>query len=173
MAAKLAAYVRRNHLGLIAIFIALGGTAYAANKVGSNDIAKNAVRSKHIKAKQVRPGDVSPALREICPAGTARRERLCVQPIGQDNVTFEVAHITCARADLRMPSRAESEYLGENVAIPGIGPLDDYWVDAVTDGDGSQPVAIKGADGNGSVGVADVTSESSQTLCVTDPLESG
>jgi hypothetical protein len=42
-----------------ALLIALGGTAYAAVKIGADDIKKNAVRSKHIKANQVKLSDVA------------------------------------------------------------------------------------------------------------------
>jgi hypothetical protein len=50
-------HLKRNAYGLVAVFIALGGGAYAATKVGPNDIATNAVRSKHIKAGNVKPPD--------------------------------------------------------------------------------------------------------------------
>ena len=40
-------------------FIVLGGGAYAATKIGPNDIAKNAVRSKHIKDGQVKRADLN------------------------------------------------------------------------------------------------------------------
>ena len=46
-------HIRSNVYGLLAVFIALGGTAWAASKIGPNDIAKNAVRAKHIKNSQV------------------------------------------------------------------------------------------------------------------------
>ncbi len=47
-------YVRSNHLGLLAIFIALGGTSYAAvklpkNSVGAKQIKKNAVTGTKVK----------------------------------------------------------------------------------------------------------------------------
>ena len=50
-------YIRQHHLALIALFVALSGTAYATSKIGPNDIARNAVRSKHIKNGQVKRGD--------------------------------------------------------------------------------------------------------------------
>jgi hypothetical protein len=49
MEASISGYVRRHHLGLVAIFIALTGTAWAGTKVTSQDIQKNAVRAKHVK----------------------------------------------------------------------------------------------------------------------------
>ena len=49
-----------NVMATIAVFIALGGGAYALTRgeVKSKHIAKNAVRTKHIKNKQVRTGDL-------------------------------------------------------------------------------------------------------------------
>jgi hypothetical protein len=49
-----------NVMSVIAVFIALGGSAYAVIKIGPKNIRKNAVRSKHIKQGQVKPGDLAP-----------------------------------------------------------------------------------------------------------------
>jgi catabolite regulation protein CreA len=51
-------YLRQNVLGLIAIFIALGGTAYAANTVGSSDIIDDSILSADIKTNNVRSDDI-------------------------------------------------------------------------------------------------------------------
>lgn len=71
-------YLRSNILGLVAIFIALSGTAWAAATIGANDIKDNAVRSKHIKGAQVRGQDVDAAQVQLrvggaCPEGQAIR----------------------------------------------------------------------------------------------------
>lgn len=58
MIARIAAHLSRNVYGLIAIFIALGGTAYAAATIGARDIKPDAVRAKHIKEGNVRSADV-------------------------------------------------------------------------------------------------------------------
>jgi hypothetical protein len=42
----------------IALFVALGGTAYAANTVGSKDIIDNSVQSKDIKDQTVSTKDI-------------------------------------------------------------------------------------------------------------------
>ncbi len=47
-----------NVMSTVACFVALGGGAYAASKIGSQDIKRNAVLSKHIKGNQVKGGDV-------------------------------------------------------------------------------------------------------------------
>ena len=53
MFSKLLVYVRQHHLGMLALFIALSGTAYAAtlprNSVGPRQIKKNAVNSAKVK----------------------------------------------------------------------------------------------------------------------------
>jgi len=53
MAAGLVSYLRRHHIGLLALCIALTGTAYAAtlpkNSVGSKQLKSNAVTSQKIK----------------------------------------------------------------------------------------------------------------------------
>ena len=41
-------YLRRHHAGLIALFVALGGTSYAAATVGSQDIQSRAVETRHL-----------------------------------------------------------------------------------------------------------------------------
>ena len=50
---SLASYVRRHHIGLLALFVALGGTAYAVQQA-----PKDSVVSKSIKDGQVKPRDV-------------------------------------------------------------------------------------------------------------------
>jgi hypothetical protein len=47
-----------NVMATLAVFLVLGGGAYAASKIGPNDIAKNAVRSKHIKRGNVKRSDL-------------------------------------------------------------------------------------------------------------------
>ncbi len=46
-------------VALLALAIALGGTAYAANKIGSNQIKKNAVTTAKIKGKAVKTGKIA------------------------------------------------------------------------------------------------------------------
>jgi hypothetical protein len=53
MLATLVSYLRRHHLGLLALFVALSGTAYAAtlprNSVGTAQLKRNAVTSAKVK----------------------------------------------------------------------------------------------------------------------------
>jgi hypothetical protein len=58
MLARIGSYVRRHHIGLLALFIALGGSAYAAtalprNSVGARQIKKNAVSSVKVRDRSL------------------------------------------------------------------------------------------------------------------------
>ncbi len=58
MLSKLVRYLGNNVLGLMALFVALGGTAYAVNTVGSTDIIDGEVRSIDIRNDDIQSGDV-------------------------------------------------------------------------------------------------------------------
>ncbi len=58
MQSRISDHLRSNVIGYLALFVALTGTAYAANKVGTKDIKKGAVKSKQIGDNQVRSNDV-------------------------------------------------------------------------------------------------------------------
>src|SRR5687767_8073044 len=48
-----------NVTSILALFVALGGTVYAAATIGPSDIKRNAVRAKHIKSGNVKRADVA------------------------------------------------------------------------------------------------------------------
>jgi hypothetical protein len=53
------AYLRRHHLGLLALMVALGGTAYAANSVNSSDVKNETIRSADIKDNAITADDLN------------------------------------------------------------------------------------------------------------------
>jgi hypothetical protein len=61
---KLARYIGRHHLGLLALFVALGGTSYATvvnvprGSVGTLELKRNAVKAAKIAPNAVRTGHV-------------------------------------------------------------------------------------------------------------------
>jgi hypothetical protein len=59
--ATLVSYVRRHHLGMLALFVALSGTAYAAtlprNSVGTAQLKRNAVTSAKVKPRSLLGSD--------------------------------------------------------------------------------------------------------------------
>jgi hypothetical protein len=54
MSSRIRAHILSNVVGYVAVFIALSGTAYAVDKIGSEDIKKGAVKSKHVKKGAVK-----------------------------------------------------------------------------------------------------------------------
>lgn len=58
MQSRLVKHVRSNIIAYLALFVALGGTAYAAEKIGTKDIKDGAVRSKQIGDNRVRSKDI-------------------------------------------------------------------------------------------------------------------
>ncbi len=48
-------FVRRNLIALVALFLALGGTAYAANTVRSSDIVDGTIKTQDLSNKAVTP----------------------------------------------------------------------------------------------------------------------
>jgi len=63
--AKLRAYLKRHHVALLALFVALGGTSYAAinlprNSVGGKHLKRNAVTSAKVKNRTLKARDFAP-----------------------------------------------------------------------------------------------------------------
>jgi hypothetical protein len=59
MLRKLRAHFRQQFVGYLALFVALGGSAYAAATIGPSNIQNDAVRSRHIKNGQVKNPDLA------------------------------------------------------------------------------------------------------------------
>src|SRR3954447_23380786 len=51
-------YIRRNHLALVALFIALGGTSYAAAKLPRNSVGTKQVINRSLLAKDFKKGQL-------------------------------------------------------------------------------------------------------------------
>jgi len=71
-------YVRRHHLALLALFVALGGTSVAAsnallprNSVGTLQLKNNSVNSAKVKNASLRAADFAPGQIPAGPAGPA------------------------------------------------------------------------------------------------------
>jgi hypothetical protein len=58
---RFSSYLRRHHLALLALFVALGGSAYAAGQIKSSDIKNSAIVSKDIKNNTIKGADVNEA----------------------------------------------------------------------------------------------------------------
>ena len=58
MPSRITDHIRSNIVAYLALFVALGGTAYAADKIGTRDIKNGAVKSKQIGDDKVRSKDI-------------------------------------------------------------------------------------------------------------------
>jgi len=65
-------FLRQNAIAFLALVIALSGTAYAAHRIGAQDIKRNAVRSPHIKNGQVKGADLAKGIKQQIAAGLTR-----------------------------------------------------------------------------------------------------
>ena len=99
MAAGFVSYLRRHHIGLVALCIALTGTAYAAtlprNSVGGAQLKKNAVTSPKVKNRSLLAKDFAPGQLPAGPRGPAgsrgeRGERGPAGAAGATKVTVRV-----------------------------------------------------------------------------------
>jgi hypothetical protein len=102
--AGLGRYIRRHHIGLLALFVALGGTAWA--------LERNEVKSRHIAPGAVKRSDTNDQLRLKCPGGTRYHEGACI----------EIA-VRPAKAN---QSNARSDCLDEGRRLPTLGELENF-----------------------------------------------
>ena len=145
----LGAYTRRNYLALLALFVALGGTAFAAHKIGSKDIARNAITAKHVKANAIKAKHIREAAvgaSELapdavtqsavapgavggddlrCPPGLALRAGLCFETTPRPPADWDAAVADCAQSGLRLPSVPEGYLALASYPTPQVQT--DYW----------------------------------------------
>jgi len=73
--ATLRAYLRRHHVALLALFVALGGTSYAAIRLPANSVTSTTVKDRSLLAKDFRRGQLPAGARgddgDRGPAGPA------------------------------------------------------------------------------------------------------
>ena len=95
-------YIRRHHIGLLALFVALGGTALALDR--------NEVKSRHIAPGQVKRSDTSDKLRLKCPGGTRYHDGACIETAVRPAPATQVnARSDCLDDGRRLPTFGELE----------------------------------------------------------------
>lgn len=73
--------IRRHGIGILALLVALSGTAYAANRIGAQDIKRNAIRSRHIKGGQVKFSDLAGGIRRVISSARQAPEQLEIRKV--------------------------------------------------------------------------------------------
>lgn len=123
MLRRFRAHFRHQFVGYLALFIALGGTTYAATTVGAGNIKSNAIRTRHIKNGEVNPEDLNPGLldnlRPSCPSSDLHRAGdICFEAETRPGATWLDALATCARAQRRLPTAAELALAYDHLGAP-------------------------------------------------------
>jgi hypothetical protein len=65
MRGRLGGHLRRHIVGYLALFAALGGSAYAGSLIGADDIKDDAIRSRHVKADKLNGSDIDESTLEV------------------------------------------------------------------------------------------------------------
>jgi hypothetical protein len=105
------AFTFSNVMSVIAVFIALGGTAVALrvgrNTVGSTQLKQGAVRSGDIGNRQVKPIDTARSLGFDCPPGTRYLAAVCIELATAPPADQPDAEEQCFLVGRRLPNVAE------------------------------------------------------------------
>jgi hypothetical protein len=117
--------VGQHYVGLLALFVALGGTSYAASKIDSNDIARNAIVSRHVARDALKSKDVKNIKGVDVRDGSLRGGDIARDSLGGDQVDEAALNATRVVArfhvtpNLTLTHRAGSADPPNRFAIPG------------------------------------------------------
>ena len=176
MIRKAHAHVRAQWMGALALFLVIaGGTAYAADTVGSADVIDNsllstdlknnqAVRSADVRTEGLTGADIADQSGVDTCVSTTRIGQLCFRAENVDR-NWKGALEYCANLDLRLPSVAEAMELALSHDLPDVGAIEYFWTDELI-GESTQEAVLVNDN-------ADLTSEPpaaiKETACVTTP----
>jgi hypothetical protein len=122
-----------NVVAVLALFIALGGGAYAAKKLSGKSIQNKSIAAKKLKGNVLKNLDKCPA------SAPDKVNGICYSP-EQPGANWDAANLACAGLGLRLPSIGEGLLIANKVNAPQI------WTDEVTElSGGSQRATVKGA----------------------------
>ena len=106
-----------NVMSVIAVCIALGGTAYAANKISGKSIKNSTISKKKLKANVLKGLDT-------CPSGaTSYTQGICYS--GQNGAAdWDIAARDCATKGLRLPDLGEGLLVTNKTVLPYLWTTD-------------------------------------------------
>jgi hypothetical protein len=125
-----------NVMAVIAVFIALGGAAYAGSKINGKTIKNNSIPAKKLKKSVLKNLDK-------CPGNAPDKVHgICYGPLGAAT-DWDSANLSCAGQGLRLPSIGEGLLIANKTTAPNI------WTDEVTTlSPSSQRAFVKAGPGN-------------------------
>jgi hypothetical protein len=145
----------------LALFIALGGTAYAANTIRSSDIVDGQVFTR----------DLADSARDKCPVpDTVRLGRVCatVPPLVSKG-TFWQAVARCGARGLRLPTYSEAATMGQRYDVPGVGSGTFWTDDQFFAGEPSLRYAFEQNEAGNSAFIRRTDNPDGTAVCVTTP----
>jgi hypothetical protein len=114
-----------NVMSVIAVFIVLGGSAYAAKKINGSQLKNNSVAGKKLKTNSVTANKLN------CPdAASTRTGALCYGPLQTPSNWINAVQTGCPSQNLRLPTNGEAllvtkaaggETWTDDVISPGLG----------------------------------------------------
>ncbi|HTC59705.1 MAG TPA: hypothetical protein VK691_06240 [Solirubrobacteraceae bacterium] len=133
------AYLRRHHIGIIALFVALGGTSYAATQLPANSVGTRQIRPGSVTPSKLSPG-VDALLHKAAPkAEAAWRDPTIATAIGAAGQTVVAQKIVTVDAD--------APWVATDLSI---SPGQHLWADTRSDGNWSgNPKYFPYSDANG------------------------
>jgi hypothetical protein len=133
------AYLRRHHIGIIALFVALGGTSYAATQLPTNSVG-----TRQIRAGAVTPAKLSPGVQALlhntgAKAEAAWRDPTIATAISAAGQTVVTQKVVTVKADAPWVDTSLSLASGQHL-----------WADTRSDGKWSgNPKYFPYSDANG------------------------
>lgn len=127
MLPKIATYARQHHLALIALFIALGGTSYAAAKLPKNSVGSKQIRSNAVSGPKVKNGSL---LTEDFKAGSIPQGKAGDQgPKGADGAKGDPGPTTASASQTSRPDPVSyNPDASQTITTPTNGKL---WIEGV------------------------------------------
>jgi len=114
-----------NLMAVIAVFIVIGGSAYAGTKINGKNLKNNSVPGKKLKTNSVKANKLN------CPAAASTRTgALCYGPLQASSNWINAVQNGCPSQNLRLPTNGEAllvvkaaggETWTDDVISPGLG----------------------------------------------------
>jgi hypothetical protein len=117
------AYLKRHHIGIIALFVALGGTSYAATQLSANSVGTAQVRNGAITPAKLSPGLRAQLGKAAPKAEAAWRDPTISTAIRAKHQTVRAQKIVTVAADAPWVNSGLSISVGEHL-----------WTDTRSDG---------------------------------------
>jgi hypothetical protein len=163
-----------NVMATVAVFIALGGSAYAAfhlpkDSVKSKNIVNGQVKGVDVKDNSLTGKDIKESSLLVvlgCPSGFTRTADICYEDQDRGTSSWATAVGACASDGLRLPTLPEAHLMTQD--LPSPASEHDYWA-ADAAGSGEAFGVAKESNGDSDTFTSDTNLGTADFRCVTSP----